>query len=80
MFAGGLAPFIATWLLHQFSFASWPIALYLIAMALITLVSTSLAGETHTVTQQPRMGETTGWQEANRGLQRSYPVLSEPLS
>ncbi len=80
IFAGGLAPFIATWLLHQFSFASWPIALYLIAMALITLVSTSLAGETHTVTQQPRMGETTGWQEANRGLQRSYPVLSGPLS
>jgi MFS transporter, MHS family, shikimate and dehydroshikimate transport protein len=46
IFAGGLAPFIATWLLQQFGLVSWPIALYLIAMALITLVSTSLAGET----------------------------------
>lgn len=59
IFAGGLAPFIATWLLQQFGFVSWPIALYLIAMALITLVSTSLAGETRTVTQQqPSVGET----------------------
>jgi MFS transporter, MHS family, shikimate and dehydroshikimate transport protein len=81
IFAGGLAPFIATWLLHQFSFASWPIALYLIAMALITLVSTSLAGETRIVTQeQPSVGEITGWEEANGGLKRSCPALSGPLS
>jgi MFS family permease len=81
IFAGGLAPFIATWLLHQFSFASWPIALYLIAMALITLISASLAGETRTVTQhQPSKGETTGWEKAHSGLKRSWPALSGPLS
>ena len=81
IFAGGLAPFIATWLLHQFSFTSWPIALYLIAMALITLISASLAGETRTVTQhQPSKGETTGWEKAHSGLKRSQAALSGPLS
>ncbi len=46
IFAGGLAPFIATALLAQFNNASWPIALYIIAMSIITLVCTYLAGET----------------------------------
>src|SRR5712691_8703362 len=46
IFAGGLAPFIATALLVQFNNASWPIALYIIAMSIITLVCTYLAGET----------------------------------
>jgi MHS family shikimate/dehydroshikimate transporter-like MFS transporter len=46
IFAGGLAPFIATALLALFNNASWPIALYIIGMAIITLVCTYLAGET----------------------------------
>src|SRR6266851_1984737 len=46
IFAGGLAPFIATALLAQFNNASWPIALYIVGMAVITLVCTYLAGET----------------------------------
>jgi len=46
IFAGGLAPFIATALLAQFNNASWPIALYIVGMAIITLVCTYLAGET----------------------------------
>jgi MFS transporter, MHS family, shikimate and dehydroshikimate transport protein len=46
IFAGGLAPFIATALLALFHDASWPIALYIIGMAIITLVCTYLAGET----------------------------------
>ena len=46
VFAGGLAPFIATALLAQFNNASWPIALYIVGMAVITLVCTYLAGET----------------------------------
>src|SRR5216684_184707 len=46
IFAGGLAPFIATALLAQFNNASWPIALYIIAMSIIKLVCTYLLGET----------------------------------
>jgi MHS family shikimate/dehydroshikimate transporter-like MFS transporter len=47
IFAGGLAPFVATALLIQFDKAIWPIALYVIGMAVITFVCTYLAGETH---------------------------------
>ena len=46
IFAGGLAPFIATALLAQFTTACWPIALSIVGMAVITLVCTYLAGET----------------------------------
>ncbi len=46
MFAGGLTPFIATALLARFNYASWPIGLYLIGMAVITLICTLLIGET----------------------------------
>jgi hypothetical protein len=48
VFAGGLAPFIAAKLL-QWGDASWPIALYLITMAAITVVSVWLVDETHRV-------------------------------
>jgi MFS family permease len=43
---GGLAPFIATALL-SIAHASWPVSLYLIAMAVISLISVSLTRETH---------------------------------
>lgn len=46
MFAGGLTPLIATALLVRFNGASWPIALYLIGLAVITLICASLLGET----------------------------------
>lgn len=45
-FAGGLAPLIATALLKWSDNASWPIAIYLIAAALLTVVSIWLAEET----------------------------------
>jgi MFS transporter, MHS family, shikimate and dehydroshikimate transport protein len=45
--AGGLAPMIAMWLLQQSGDRSWPIAVYLIGLAAITLVSVWLAAETH---------------------------------
>lgn len=45
--AGGLAPIIATWLLGKSSGAPWPVAVYLIGMAVITLVCVWLAEETH---------------------------------
>jgi MFS family permease len=47
IFAGGLAPFVATALLAAFNNAFWPISLYIIGMAAITFVCTYLAGETH---------------------------------
>lgn len=45
--AGGLAPLIATWLLKTSDGRPWPVAVYLIVMAAITLVSVWLAEETH---------------------------------
>ena len=46
-FAGGLAPLIATALLQWSGGRPWPIAVYLVVMALITIVSVWLAKETH---------------------------------
>ena len=46
VFAGGLSPLIATSLLQWSHGKPWPIAVYMIAMALITLVSVYLAAET----------------------------------
>jgi MFS transporter, MHS family, shikimate and dehydroshikimate transport protein len=45
--AGGLAPMIAMWLLQRSGDRSWPIAVYLMGLAAITLVSVWLAAETH---------------------------------
>jgi metabolite-proton symporter len=45
--AGGLAPLIATAMLEWSGDASWPISIYLIATAALTLVSISLAAETY---------------------------------
>jgi hypothetical protein len=45
--AGGLAPLIATALLVQTDGKPWPVALYLIGMAAITIVSVWLAEETN---------------------------------
>jgi MFS family permease len=44
--AGGLAPLIATALLDQTGGRPWPVAVYLIVMAVITLISVWLAEET----------------------------------
>lgn len=46
VFAGGLSPLIATSLLQWSHGHPWPIALYMMAMALVTLVSVYLAAET----------------------------------
>ncbi len=45
--AGGLAPLIATGLLTWSGGKPWPVAVYLIGMAVITLISVGLAAETH---------------------------------
>jgi uncharacterized membrane protein YhhN len=46
MLAGGLTPLLATLLLARFHNAFWPIALYIIGLALVTLVCASLLRET----------------------------------
>lgn len=45
IFAGGLAPFVAVMLLNRLG-QTWPVALYLVAMAAVTAVSVLLAPET----------------------------------
>jgi MFS family permease len=47
--AGGLAPLIAAGLLAWSGGHPWPVALYLIALSLVTLVSVWFAAETHRV-------------------------------
>jgi metabolite-proton symporter len=49
-FAGGIAPLISTALLQQSGGEPWPVAIYLIILAAITLVSVWLAAETHRAT------------------------------
>jgi len=58
---GGLAPFIATVLLGWSGNASWPVALYLLTAALVTVVSIYLA-KSYVVppsTEQPSLGGST---------------------
>ncbi len=60
VFAGGLAPFIATALLGVDHGASWPVALYVAGMALITFVSSYLAPETRPAPQPKEVAVTVG--------------------
>jgi MFS family permease len=46
VFAGGLAPFIATLLLARAGGRPWPVALYILVVALISLVTAIIATET----------------------------------
>lgn len=46
VFAGGLSPVIATALLAQSGGKAWPISLYVVGLALVTLVSVYLSAET----------------------------------
>jgi MFS family permease len=48
IFAGALSPLIATWLMTEFKPETWPISVYMIILALITLVSVYFATETRT--------------------------------
>ena len=46
IFAGALSPLIATWLMVTYKPATWPISVYMIGLAVITLVSVYYAVET----------------------------------
>jgi metabolite-proton symporter len=45
-FAGGMAPIIATWLVEEFRDHYWPLALYVIAVSLLSLVCVQRLAET----------------------------------
>jgi len=47
IFAGALSPLIGTWLLMTFKPATWPISIYMICLALITVVAVYFATESH---------------------------------
>ena len=51
IFAGALSPLIATGLMTAYAPATWPISLYMIALALITIVSVYFATETRKIVQ-----------------------------
>jgi len=46
IFAGALSPLIATWLMATYKPETWPISVYMIILALITIVSVYFAAET----------------------------------
>jgi MFS transporter, MHS family, shikimate and dehydroshikimate transport protein len=52
IFAGALSPLIATWLMVTYKPATWPISVYMISLAVITLVSVYFAVETRKVKSQ----------------------------
>ncbi len=47
IFAGALSPLIGTWLLITFKPETWPISVYMICLALITVVAVFFAAESH---------------------------------
>jgi MFS transporter, MHS family, shikimate and dehydroshikimate transport protein len=46
IFAGALSPLIATGLMKAYAPATWPISVYMLVLAVITLVSVYFAAET----------------------------------
>jgi MFS family permease len=45
-FAGGLAPIIATWLVHRFQGQWWPLVAYIITICILSLVCVHFLAET----------------------------------
>jgi MHS family shikimate/dehydroshikimate transporter-like MFS transporter len=52
IFAGALSPLIGTWLLMTFKPATWPISVYMICLALITVVAVYFAAESYKRTSE----------------------------
>ena len=65
-FAGGIAPFVATYLLSRTG-TYWPIALYMLVLALITLVALAFGPETYRreMSEEEVMKESVGPQQAS---------------
>jgi MFS transporter, MHS family, shikimate and dehydroshikimate transport protein len=58
IFAGALSPLIATGLMAAYKPETWPISVYMLVLALITLVSVYFATETRTAARTRRVMET----------------------
>jgi MHS family shikimate/dehydroshikimate transporter-like MFS transporter len=68
-FAGGLAPFVATFLLSR-SGTYWPIAVYMMVLAVITIVAIALGPETY----QREMSEEEVMERETVGPQETTPA------
>jgi metabolite-proton symporter len=55
IFAGALSPLIATWLMTTYRPETWPISVYMIILAVITVVAVYFAAETHTAEPTARV-------------------------
>jgi len=55
IFAGALSPLIATWLMTTYKPETWPVSVYMIVLALITLVSVYFATETRQMLASERL-------------------------
>ena len=64
IFAGALSPLIAIGLMTAYKPETWPISVYMIALALITIVSVYFATETRT---------------ESRGLKAATPIIAASL-
>lgn len=65
IFAGALSPLIATWLMTTYKPQTWPISVYMISLAVITLVSVYFAAETRkTPEPESRIAETSALLES----------------
>jgi MFS transporter, MHS family, shikimate and dehydroshikimate transport protein len=62
IFAGALSPIIATWLMVTYKPATWPVSVYMLVLALITIVSVYFAVETRRrePAPTPKPGELLG--------------------
>lgn len=66
IFAGALSPLIATWLMTTYRPETWPISVYMIGLAVITLVSVYFAAETRkTPEPESRIAETSALMESS---------------
>jgi hypothetical protein len=74
IFAGALSPLIATWLMVTYKPATWPISVYMISLAVITLVSVYFAVETRK-TVKPESPSFSQRSDKNRALKCK---MSEP--
>jgi len=63
--AGGPAPLVATWLLHTFN-SSLPIAVYIMAGAVVTLIATALLPQPVAELERPATGRFTRVPERER--------------
>jgi len=61
IFAGALSPLIAMGLMTAYKPATWPVSVYMIVLALITIVSVYFAKESRTVQRRAAGSNASAW-------------------